>query len=119
MRAEREAHEATAAQAAERLAHVQRAADDAAASAADGTPSGACPQRSNNDAAKNPLSQARCSRLKGAVSGTMFMEAIGRARSEIHLSLNVNVVGILRAYLGERILDVVPAQEAAVGRLEH
>ena len=35
MRAEREAHEATAAQAAERLAHVQRAADDAAASAAE------------------------------------------------------------------------------------
>ena len=35
MRAEREAHEATAAQAAEQLARVQRAADDAAASAAE------------------------------------------------------------------------------------
>ena len=35
VRAEREAHEATAAQAAERLAHLQRAADEAAASAAE------------------------------------------------------------------------------------
>ena len=35
VRAEREAHEAAAAQAAERLAHVQRAADEAAVSAAE------------------------------------------------------------------------------------
>jgi chemotaxis regulatin CheY-phosphate phosphatase CheZ len=35
VRAEREAHEAAAAQAAERLAHVQRAADEAAANAAE------------------------------------------------------------------------------------
>ena len=38
-----------------------------------GVPNGMDPNRSKSDAARNPLSHARCSRLKGAVSGTMFI----------------------------------------------
>jgi len=37
------------------------------------------PSRSKSEAARNPLSHARCSLLNGAVSGTMFMREIGVA----------------------------------------